>query len=67
MQLSCLYHPTQEMIVTDDEDHYNKLIASGVWFDHPTKAKNMRNTYEEQIRQQPKQRRSKSKCALQSP
>jgi len=51
MQLTCLYHPVKDMIVTDDEEYFNKLVASGVWFEHPTKAKDMRDKYEKQIRQ----------------
>lgn len=40
MQLTCLYHASLPMYVTDDEALYNKLIASGKWFDHPKKVLN---------------------------
>lgn len=46
MQLTCLYHPINKMKVVDDENEYNELIASGLWFDHPTKAKEVREHYE---------------------
>lgn len=36
MQLTCLYHLTQQMRVLDDEVEFNKLLASGEWFDHPS-------------------------------
>lgn len=35
-----------------------ELMATGVWFDHPNKAKEMRDYHEKQIRQQPRKRRS---------
>ena len=63
MQLTCLYHPVKEMIVTDDEEYFNKLVASGVWFEHPQKAKDMRNKYEEQIRSESGQGRKNGKRA----
>lgn len=48
MQLTCLYHPVLEMMVTDDEEDFNNKIASGLWFTHPSDAIKMRNEYEEQ-------------------
>jgi len=50
MQLTCLYHPVNEMLVTDDEEQFNRLLASGVWFKHPNQAKEMRIKHEKQIR-----------------
>ncbi len=49
MQLTCLYHPVDEMKVLDDADEYDRLIATGFWFDHPLKAKSMRESYEKRI------------------
>lgn len=59
-QRSCLYHPTEGMIVIEEnqEDEYKRLLATGIWFDHPTKAKEMRCQHEEQIRRLPRKRRS---------
>lgn len=52
MQRSCLYHPTEPMRVLEEnqEEEYKRLLATGVWFDHPTKAKEMREKYENQIK-----------------
>lgn len=50
MQLSCLYHPYNPMIVTDDEVKYSELIASGMWFTHPNEAKLLRTDYEQEKR-----------------
>jgi hypothetical protein len=36
MQLSCLYHAKHPMRVLDDETEFNRLIASGEWFNHPS-------------------------------
>lgn len=59
-QRSCLYHPTKGMVVLEEteEKEYERLLETGVWFDHPLKAKNWSNDYEKQIRQQPRKRRS---------
>ncbi len=59
-QRSCLYHPKENMrvIEADQEDEYKRLLATGVWFDHPTKAKEMRDEYEKQIRQHPREGRT---------
>jgi hypothetical protein len=47
-QRSCLYHPVDglRVIEEDQEDEYNRLLKTGVWFDHPNKAKEMRIRYE---------------------
>jgi hypothetical protein len=64
-QRSCLYHPTEKMrvIEADQEDEYKRLLATGVWFDHPTKAKQMRDDHEKQIRQHPREGRTDGKQA----
>lgn len=46
--LYCLYHPTLEMQVVDDEER-EILLETGVWFDHPLQAQQMRLDYERQI------------------
>jgi hypothetical protein len=43
--LNCVYHPIDEMRVVDDVEK-ERLIATGVWFDHPLKAKALREKYE---------------------
>ncbi len=62
-QRSCLYHPTQGMRVLEESEHdeYERLLETGVWFNHPLKAKEWREDYEKQIRQQPRERRSNAK------
>ena len=43
-QRSCIYHPTERMrvIEADNENEYIRLLNTGEWFDHPTKAKEAR-------------------------
>jgi hypothetical protein len=52
--LKCVYHPIHTFQVVEDEEA-DKLIASGVWFDTPTKAKIYRDKVEEEIRQESKE------------
>jgi hypothetical protein len=59
MQLTCLYHPVLEMMVTDDEDNFKAKLASGLWFEHPSDAKNMRNDYEKQSDANDERKRSR--------
>jgi hypothetical protein len=47
--LACVYHPIDDFQVVED-DEAEKLIASGVWFDSPLKAKQYRERVEEEIR-----------------
>lgn len=54
--LNCVYHLTEPMRVVNDEDKA-KLIATGEWFDHPNKVKELKY-HEEQIRQHARKRRS---------
>jgi hypothetical protein len=61
MPLACIYHPFQEMKVVSFEER-DKLVASGEWFDHPTKAKQERTHHEEQIRRKSEQGSSGSEC-----
>lgn len=62
---SCLYHPTDGMRVIEADQHaeYKRLLETGVWFDHPIKAKEMRSTYEEQIRQRSRKGRIDAKLS----
>lgn len=66
-QRSCLYHPTDGMrvIEADNYEEYKRLLETGVWFNHPNKAKEMRNHHEEQIRQHPIKRRRNVKQSKQ--
>ena len=52
--LNCIYHPTEPMRVVED-DEYNRLLSTNVWFKHPTEAKNMRAKYEKQLLDERKQ------------
>ncbi len=36
--LHCVYHLSGEMEVVEDEDK-ERMIASGLWYDHPDKVK----------------------------
>jgi len=58
--LHCVYHPTLEMQVVEDEEK-DKLIASGVWFMHPNEAKEMREKYEHQITSETERKNGKRK------
>lgn len=57
--LSCVYHPTDNMRVVDEEERV-KLVASGAWFDTPIEAKQLRAEYERRIREGEKPRKRKS-------
>lgn len=58
--LNCVYHPVDAMRVVSDEER-NDLLSTGVWFDSPTEAKQLRNTYERRIQQDEKPRKRASK------
>lgn len=47
--LTCVYHPIDEFRVVE-EDEAERLLASGVWFDSPVKAKEYRAKVQEEIR-----------------
>jgi len=51
--LTCVYHPIDPMRVVEN-DEGDRLKASGVWFDSPTKAKQYRKQVEEEIKQESK-------------
>lgn len=46
--LHCIYHPVHDMEVVEDEEKERKL-ATGEWFDHPLKAKELRKQVEDRI------------------
>lgn len=56
--LCCIYHPTEQMRVVEDVER-DKLIATGLWFNTPNEAKQVRNDYERRIREGEKPRKRK--------
>ncbi len=62
--LTCVYHPIDSRRIVE-EDEAQRLIASGVWFDDPNKAKLYREKVEKEIQQEsmaekPKKTKEKS-------
>lgn len=55
--LNCVYHFKGDMVVVDDEEK-DKLLETGVWFDHPLKA---RDYNERQLRTEPKHTKQKAR------
>lgn len=47
--LTCVYHPIDSFRVVE-EDEAETLMASGVWFDSPVKAKEYRAKVEDEIK-----------------
>jgi hypothetical protein len=47
--LTCIYHPIDGMQVVNEDDA-DRLLASGVWFDSPVKAKAYREKVEQEIK-----------------
>lgn len=47
--LTCVFHPIDPMRVEED-DVANTLLASGVWFDSPAKARAYRDQVESEIK-----------------
>lgn len=47
--LTCVYHPIDDYRVVE-EDEAERLMASGVWFDSPAKAKEYRLKVEDEIK-----------------
>jgi len=58
--LTCVYHPIDDFRVVED-DEAERLIASGVWFDSPLKAKEYRLKVEDEIKNEAKIKESKPK------
>ncbi len=46
--LTCIYHPIDPMRVVED-DEAERFLATGVWFDCPSKAKAYRAKVEDEI------------------
>lgn len=61
--LNCIYHPTEPMRVVEDVER-DRLIGTGLWFDTPNDAKQVRTDYERRIREgeKPRGRPSKRKA-----
>ncbi len=49
--LTCVYHPIDAMRVVE-QDEAEALIAKGVWFDCPNKAKQYREKVEDEIKRE---------------
>jgi len=58
--LTCVYHPIDPMRVVE-ADVADKMKASGVWFDCPKKAKQYREKVEDEIKQEAKISKPRSK------
>lgn len=58
--LNCVYHPIDEMQVVDNEER-DRLLATGVWFDHPLKAKEYREKIEKELQQESEPKKAKAK------
>ncbi len=56
--LTCVYHPIDDFRVVED-DEAESLIASGVWFDSPEKARQYRAKIEEEIKEESEVAKSK--------
>jgi hypothetical protein len=62
LMLNCIYHPVEGMKVVEQEE-YDDLIESGVWFDSPDKAKELRENYEEKLSSNAQRKRRVRKSA----
>jgi len=51
--LHCVYHPTRPLKVVEDKEK-EELISTGVWFDHPLKAKKYRDECIKKIKKEDK-------------
>ncbi len=49
--LTCVYHPIDPMRVVE-ADEADRMKATGVWFDCPSKAKKYRNKVEAEIKEE---------------
>lgn len=58
--LTCVYHPIDEFRVVEQEEA-ERLKASGVWFDSPLKAKQYREKVEQEIKNESKPAKAKTK------
>lgn len=62
-QRSCIYHINGDVRVLEEnqEDEYKQLLETGIWFEHPLKAKEARENNEKQIRQRTRKSSSNAK------
>lgn len=58
--LTCVFHPIDDMRVVEDEEAV-RLMASGVWFDSPIKAKEYRAKVEDEIKNEAEVEKPKPK------
>lgn len=58
--LTCVYHPLDDMQVVEDEVAV-KMLASGVWFDSPKKAKEYRMKVEDEVEKEALVKKPKAK------
>jgi len=58
--LTFLFHPIDEPRVVE-EDEAEKMLASGVWFDSPLTAKQYREKVEQEIKNESKSEKTKTK------
>jgi hypothetical protein len=58
--LTCVYHPIDDFRVVE-EDEAEKMMASGVWFDSPLKARQYRAKVENEIKQESEAEKPKAK------
>lgn len=49
--VACIYHPIDGMVVVEDDEAHS-MMASGVWFDSPLKAKAYREKVESEIKEE---------------
>ena len=61
--LTCVFHPIDPMRVVEQEEAEN-LLAKGVWFDCPAKAKQYRAKVEDEIKQESKEAKQPPKTKL---
>lgn len=58
--LTCVYHPIDDFQVVEAEEA-ERMKASGVWFDSPLKAKQYREKVEQEIKNESKPEKAKTK------
>lgn len=58
--LTCLFHPIDPMRIVED-DEAERMLASGVWFDSPVKAREYRSKVEKEIEEESKADKPKTK------
>jgi hypothetical protein len=58
--LTCVFHPIDDMRVVE-EDEAQTLMASGVWFDCPIKAREYRIKVENDIKKEKADKKAKDK------